>query len=105
MKRFFGDRYENFQTKSSYGDKCHHEDLVLMRINRFISNGDTNKWCHIWFEMKWKIIIDFLYHFLEYLWHITAPACYRFLISVYYENPYIVRWQVQIYLKRMNVCI
>ena len=50
----------------------------LTRIKGFISNGDTIKWWHIWLEMKWKIIIDFSYHWrFEYYIYCFFFAQYR----------------------------
>lgn len=82
----------HFQIKMVTGLKqfqmvtCSNGDKFNLKwIVSFISNGDTIKWWHIWFEMKWKIIIDFSYHWrFEYYipWfflHNTCQACYRLL--------------------------
>ena len=70
-KPFFGDRCENFQTKHSYGDICHH-------MNAWSEKNCENKkcafipiWWLVWNVFKW--------------WHIQMVT-----FSNWYENPYII---------------
>ena len=70
-KPFFGDRCENFQTKHSYGDICHH-------MNAWSEKNCENKkcafipiWWLVWNVFKW--------------WHIQMVT-----FSNWCENPYII---------------